>query len=248
MALVNRLLSVYWFMEKLIVPGLRTAQFDYELALAVLVGKGVRWLDVGCGWHVLPPWRERQERDIVAAAGQVVGVDLDLPSVVRHRSIRNRVLAPMGRLPFPDSTFDLVTANMVVEHLLDPEADFAEVSRVLRPGGSFLFLTPNARGYAPRLAGALGQGVKNLLIRTLESRGSDDVFPAVYRANTEDDVTRTAAAAGMSVEELRFCMAPAHFALVPPLAFAELLWLRRISRPEHADQRPCLMVRLVKPL
>lgn len=246
MGLEDRLLTLYWSMERRIVPGLRIAQVEYEFALRDLVRSGVRWLDVGCGWHALPQWREEAERELVNSARHVVGADLDLHSIQKHRSIRDRVLAPMGSLPFPDGTFDLVSANMVVEHLTQPETDFAEVCRVLRPGGSFLFLTPNAEGYATRLAARFGQGMKNLLIRVLERRGDDDVFPAVYLANTRTDVERVAGTAGLKMGEIRFCMAPAHFATVPPLALVELLWLKRVHRPENASERPCLLVRLEK--
>jgi len=44
-------------------------------------------------------------------------------------------------LPFPDATFSSVAAILMLHHLLTPEAQdraFAEVRRVLRPGGIFL--------------------------------------------------------------------------------------------------------------
>jgi SAM-dependent methyltransferase len=39
------------------------------------------------------------------------------------------------RLEFPDAAFDLVYSFNVFEHLPDPAATFAEIARVLRPGG-----------------------------------------------------------------------------------------------------------------
>jgi SAM-dependent methyltransferase len=39
------------------------------------------------------------------------------------------------RLSFPDASFDLVYSFNVFEHLPDPAATFAEIKRVLRPGG-----------------------------------------------------------------------------------------------------------------
>ncbi|MFF5084521.1 class I SAM-dependent methyltransferase [Actinoplanes sp. NPDC000266] len=45
-------------------------------------------------------------------------------------------------LPFPDATFDVVTAGLVM-HLLDnPDSAVREVRRVLKPGGLFAFTTP----------------------------------------------------------------------------------------------------------
>ncbi|UMG93282.1 class I SAM-dependent methyltransferase [Nocardioides sp. TF02-7] len=42
-------------------------------------------------------------------------------------------------LAFPDATFDTVTASLVFCSLADPARALAEVHRVLRPGGRFLF-------------------------------------------------------------------------------------------------------------
>ena len=42
-------------------------------------------------------------------------------------------------LPYPDSTFDTVTASLVFCSVQDPARALAEVHRVLRPGGRFLF-------------------------------------------------------------------------------------------------------------
>jgi SAM-dependent methyltransferase len=48
------------------------------------------------------------------------------------------------RLPFGDAEFDFVNCNSVMEHVDDPWTVFAEVFRVLRPGGGFLFSTTSA--------------------------------------------------------------------------------------------------------
>lgn len=48
-----------------------------------------------------------------------------------------------NRIPFPDSTFDLVTNNQVMEHVEDLDAVLAEIARVLKPGGLVLSLFPD---------------------------------------------------------------------------------------------------------
>jgi SAM-dependent methyltransferase len=48
------------------------------------------------------------------------------------------------RLTFSDASFDLVTSTEVFEHVPDDRRGFAEIRRVLRPGGAFIFTVPLA--------------------------------------------------------------------------------------------------------
>ena len=54
---------------------------------------------------------------------------------------------------YADASFDVVTMWEVIEHLPDPRAFLAEVSRVLAPGGTLAFSTPDAGSPAARLSG-----------------------------------------------------------------------------------------------
>jgi SAM-dependent methyltransferase len=48
---------------------------------------------------------------------------------------RTLICSDVGRLPFPDRSFDLATSVAAFEHFLDVPSVVAELHRVLRPGG-----------------------------------------------------------------------------------------------------------------
>jgi ubiquinone/menaquinone biosynthesis C-methylase UbiE len=146
------------------------------------------WLDVGCGWHFDWQWQQQREQATLSKAN-VVGLDPDWQAVSRHRTITRRIVGLVETLPFCSASFDLVTANVVVEHLEYPVLAFSEIFRVLRPGGCFLFRTPSARSYFVRIAQRLPQGLKVFLAsKVIESREPADIYPAHYRANTPETI------------------------------------------------------------
>jgi SAM-dependent methyltransferase len=233
--------------QKRIAPGLQFSQTQYEAVLNDMFQPGLDWLVAGCGHHLLPVWREAAERDLIRRAGTITGLDPDWPSIRMHRSITRRVRGTIRALPFPDGSFDLVTANMVVEHLERPEDEFVEILRVLKPGGRFLFHTPNARGYIVRAARLVPEVLKKPLIRALEGRVAEDVFPTWYRANSEADLGRVATATGLELEWIRPIRTDAVFAMVLPLAVPELMWIRMLDNENLRDHRPDLLVSMRRP-
>ena len=247
MNLSRTLWSTYWWLERRIAPGLRFAQSEFEDRLFASVAEGCSWLDLGCGRALLPEWRGDRERELVRRPATLVGLDPELDALRRHAGIRLRVCGNGMSLPFAGETFDLVTANMVVEHLAEPDDQFREVARVLRPGGRFVFHTPNATGYPTLMARMVPDPVRALGARIVERRGEQDRFRTFYRANSPDVIHDIAAASGFVVERMDFLRSSAMFPLVPPLAAVELLLLRALARPGLSWLRPNLIVVLRKP-
>ena len=62
------------------------------------------------------------------------------------------VEAPAETLPFEPASFDTVVSTLCLCTVDDPEAVIAEVERVLKPGGRFLYVE-HVRSDSPRLAG-----------------------------------------------------------------------------------------------
>lgn len=172
-----------------------------------------RLLDVGCG-------RGGLVEQLAHTPARMAGVDPDLSSLREHRLITlPRAVALSNQLPFVAGSFDIVLAGWLLEHLTDPAASFAAISRVLRPGGAFVFITPNGRhplGRINLLAGQLGRAQGRIVDR-LYGRAEDDTFPTAYRANTPQSLIRLAAGAGFSVETIDLITDPSYLAFNEPL-------------------------------
>jgi ubiquinone/menaquinone biosynthesis C-methylase UbiE len=246
MTLRRRLLRIYWAMEGLIVPGLEYSQLEYERLLLQWIPAGAQWLDLGCGRRLLPEWRSESEMALRERSGMLVGIDLDMGSLFDNRTAHHKVFGPAQQLPFESGSFDVVTANMVTEHLEDPIGSFSEVRRVLSPNGIFIVHTPNAAAYPTSLTHRLPDAVKKGAARLLDGRRESDVFHTYYRANTVDDLTSVARTAGLSVAALNFVSSTAVFSIVPPLAFFELLYFRTLRSEGNKERRSNLLA-VLKP-
>jgi SAM-dependent methyltransferase len=193
-------------------PGWRPATELFAAQVRAALSPTAWLLDLGCG-------RGGLVEQLDHPVSGVVGVDPDFDSLREHR-LPNlpRAAAISGRLPFAPASFDVVAASWLLEHLPEPAATFAEIGRVLRPGGAFVFITPNARhplAWANRLAGRLGRAQGRLVDR-LYGRAEADTFPTAYRANSADALAHLCAGAGLTLESLSFVADPTYLAFSRP--------------------------------
>lgn len=99
---------------------------------------GTDVLDVGCGPGTIT-------MDIAGrvAPGRVVGIDAADDAIVAARGAAEAAAVPnlelrtddVYALDLPDSSFDVVHAHQVLQHLTEPIAALREMRRVCRPGG-----------------------------------------------------------------------------------------------------------------
>ena len=236
----------YGKIEQKVVPGLKYSQYHYYDTIGAVMPSGARWLDLGCGHQVFAEWMTAEERELVSRASLFVGIDVDVPGIQAHKNLQNPVLGDLTALPFSDGAFDIVSANMVVEHLDQPLAVLNEVRRILRSGGHFVFHTPNARCFSIRMASWLPQFAKNTLIRVLEGREEHDVFRTFYRMNTPLAVTEFSRKAELKIADLRLVNTSAVTVMLGPFVLFELLVLRVLGNPHFARWRSNLIATLEK--
>lgn len=111
----------------------RIAPIIYEIAL------GSKVLDVGANDGELMKIL-KEKRDC-----EVYGVDTSEVAIAKAKEKGiDVILSDAEKLPFEDATFDFVTLNEVLIHLINPEVVLKEIRRVLKPKGVLLGSVPHA--------------------------------------------------------------------------------------------------------
>lgn len=225
--------SYYWLKDR-IHPQREYTQLTYARLIGEVLTPQTRWLDAGGGHQILEVTTPEMELAMVNRVRLAVCCDCFIDAIAKHRSIRAGVGATLDHLPIRGQSIDLITLNNVAEHLERPREVLAEFARVLAPGGRLIIHTPNVSSYAAHLV-KLGRRIlpKPLimkLIRFMDFREEEDVFPTYYRANTCADLAAAAAQAGLSSEKVLLVPARPLFYFIAPLCAAELAASRLLIR------------------
>ncbi len=114
------------------------------------VPRGARVLDAGCaagdGLLFAKRHYEMWGQDISEQAVEMARA--------KNPELQDRLQAgPLEDADFPEGYFDAIVMWDVIEHLWDPKAALAHMSRLLRPGGRLCLSTPNLGSVAARLLG-----------------------------------------------------------------------------------------------
>jgi SAM-dependent methyltransferase len=224
-------------------PGFIQGTPEFHAMIAAAVPSGARMLEIGSG----PP---NETTTFLASIGPVTGVDVSAEHVGNPALAAAHVFD--GRtLPFPDGHFDACVSNYVLEHVEDPRVHFREVARVLRPGGTYLFRTPNLWHYVALASRLLPHAAHLALANRLRGHGDDahDPWPTFYRANTRRAVRTFAASAGLRVGELRMVEKDPSYGAKGAIFFYPMMAWERVvnSSDAFAPVRANIFARLVKP-
>ena len=152
------------------------------------------FLDAGCG----------DGRYLAALAPELpkrrAGCDLSerILETARQRVDADFRQANLEALPFDDDEFDLVLCSQVIEHVLDPDLALAELGRVLRPGGTLVISTDNARNVVTKTINA----PRAAAVAVLRLRGARGRIESPATAYTRSTFRALLGRAGFTVERL----------------------------------------------
>lgn len=219
-----------------LVPETAFHQNRYANQLARRVRPGTRWLDVGAGSSMHDGWIGPTPEELRRRAGVLIGCDLSPDSLLQNEDVDVKIAADAKSLPFRSDYFDLVTSNMVLEHLPEPLPVFHEVYRVLRPGGCFLSVTPNVLHPVIFVANLfLTKPLRRAIAHRFEGRRLDDIYPTYYRANTIGKISQIAKSSNFTQEMVSAFFSTPLIRSAGPLTLLEATAVR--LSPDFISQR-----------
>lgn len=201
---------------------------EFHGLVVAALGGGSRILEIGAG-------PSNPSSEFFASLGELTGLDLD-PEVRSNRSLAHAEVFDGTRFPFADETFDLCASNYVLEHVPDPATHFAEVRRVLKPGGAYVFRTPNRFHYVTAVAAMTPHWFHELVANRLRNLPADahDPYPTVYAANSSGAIARLAARAGLIIEGLHHVEKEPSYGMASPLLFYPFMAYERLVNSSEA--------------
>ena len=210
-----------------------------ERRLLDIAAPGLTILDAGCG-HTAP-----NLQPLRASGATLIGIDL-VP--LEPQEGMELIEGDLGAVPLPDASVDLIYSRSVMEHVVDPQAVYAEAARLLKPGGRWIFLTANRWDYVSLVSRMTPNRFHAAIVRRFEGREEFDVFPTAYKTNDRRQIAHHAAAHGFAIDRFeRHGQYPAMFYRVGPLFLAATLYEKLIINVRFlACARGWLYVELAK--
>lgn len=161
---------------------------DLYLRIRSLLNDQSVVLDLGAGraaWYEDDQVELRRNiRLLKGTAKKVIAVDID-DAVMTNQASDEQHVSEDGTIPIDDKSVDVIVADYVMEHVVDPSKFFGEIDRVLRPGGWFCARTPHKFSYVCVLARLLSNKYHvGILKYAQKDKKEEDTFPTYYRMNT----------------------------------------------------------------
>lgn len=115
-------------------------------------GQG-RLLDIGC-------WTGGYLERMTEVGWKVAGIELHREAAAMAREVAGEIfVGELMSAPFPDESFDVVTAFHILEHLDDPLAALRRIVSWVAPGGRAIIEVPNFGGLGRRVFGSHWYGL-----------------------------------------------------------------------------------------
>jgi SAM-dependent methyltransferase len=173
--------------------------------------------------------------NFIGKASKLIGIDL----VEFHPSIQDKGLlllnTDLAKTQIEDSSVDLVISRSVLEHISDVESVYKEINRILRPGGTFLFLIPNLLDYVSIISYMIPNRFHKAIVSKISGRPDENTFQTYYKSNTSKTIRNLSSKTGFDVVSVDY------YGQYPyMLEFNKLLFLLGVLYDKTITRLSCL--------
>jgi SAM-dependent methyltransferase len=235
-------------------PGWIDGTSHFHRTITDLVAPGSTMLELGCGPDGPTSRLLRRLADQPGSrdgrVGRLDGLDVD-PDVKNNPHLSAAFVYDGGVWPTPAGAYDAIVSDFVLEHIADPLATFGEVARALRPGGVFIFRTPNLYHYVSLGSRLTPHALHTSMGKWLKGRTAEDhdEYPTYYRANTRSALRAALGGAGLVERRVEMLEKEPSYGFRSRLLFYPFMLYERVvnSTEALAFARICIVGAFAKP-
>jgi SAM-dependent methyltransferase len=167
------------------------------------------------------------KHDLKGSVAKVIGVDLD-EGVRLNPLLDEWHVGPIDEMRyFASNSIDCIFSRYVVEHVQEPGKLIAEIERVLKPGGRFIFLTPNRWHYFFVLSKITPEWFHQW-VNVKRGIAVADTFRTYYRMNSVCQIQRLAGKGTVKVEDIVMIETDPRYLIFEPLSYLGAVAYERI--------------------
>jgi len=214
----SRALDKYYYNR----PGWTDGTTQFHVLIKSNIEANAIILEIGAG-------PTNKTTKLLASIGDVTGLDID-PEVKNNKYCKDTIVYDGTHIPCEDNSFDVVVSNYVIEHVEYPLEICREIRRVLRPGGSFIFRTPNLWHYVSLGAKLTPHWFHELVANRLRNLDADsyEPYPTFHRMNSRRICRKYLTETGFNIRILRTIEAEPSYAMVSRFLFYPLMIWERV--------------------
>ncbi|MGA8891070.1 MAG: methyltransferase domain-containing protein [Anaeromyxobacteraceae bacterium] len=188
-----------------------------------VISPGSKILEIGSG-------PSNATSQTLAAIGELHGIDLD-PDVRENSALTAaHVIGSTDPFPANDEEYDACVSDFVLEHVEHPDRHLREINRVLRPGGTYVFRTPNRWHYVSVIGSMTPFWFHRLVSHRARglTGGEHEPYPTFYRMNSATHARALASEHGLVPEQIRMIEKEPSYAMQSRILFLTFMAYERV--------------------
>lgn len=178
-------------------------------------------LDAGCGDNGMIS-------EFKSLPKSIIGIDINENLLSKNNIVNKKIISSLEHIPLESNSIDIVISEFVLEHLQNPILAFKEIFRVLKPKGTFIFITPNVINPVMTLSNILPYEWHKLLRKILLKK-QEEPHPTYYKANTYRKLIKLCKNSGFNEFQILRAGNPEYLGFCKPLVLPAILFEKLID-------------------